>query len=200
MIVPKTNNMRAFWKRYYYHYLESFVSFLTPVGDHNYITISDVLGNIKDIHLFLQETEETLTSDGRIIITQYNALWEPILRLASWLGLREGPVEQNWLAVADLKNLAYLAGLEVIKSGTKMPVPIYIPIVSLLFNRFLANLWPFSRLGLFHFLGLRKIDDASRHKSPSLSIIVPARNEEATMEKIVQERPIPGSSTAIIFV
>jgi len=189
-----------FWKRYYYSYLDSFINFLRPGEGQTCLVISDVLGRVNDISLFLLEAKSKLDSHGRLIITQYNALWEPILRLASWLGWRKGPVEQNWLAFADLKNFAYLAGLEVIRSGTKMPVPVYIPIVSPLFNRFLANLWPFSRLGLFHFLVLRKIDDASRRQSLSLSIIVPARNEAATIEKIVQELPVLGSFTEIIFV
>jgi len=189
-----------FWKQYYYSYLKLFIDFLRPKDQSNYLVASDVLGRVDDVQSFLTQANLSLPENGRLIITQYNALWEPILRLASWLGWREGPIEQNWLALADLKNFAYLAGLEVIRSGTKMLVPIYIPIISSLFNRFLANLWPFSRLGLFHFLVLRKIDDTSRHQSPSLSIIVPARNEAATIEKIVQELPTLGLFTEVIFV
>lgn len=192
--------MRAFWKRYYYLYIESFVSFLTPSDNHNYATVSDVLGNVGDVQLFLQEIRKTLASDGRVVITQYNALWEPVLRVASRLGLRRVTPEQNWLSLLDLKNFSYLAGFQVIKSGTKMIMPIYIPLISLFFNRFLANLWPFSHLGLIHYLVLRKPESRSPDRAPSLSIIVPARNEVGTIEKIVQELPTLGSFTEIIFV
>ncbi len=192
--------MRAFWKRYYYRYLGSFLSFLVPPDNHSYFTISDVLGNIEDVQSFLREMKKTLTNDGRIVITQYNALWEPVLRVASRLRLRRAMPEQNWLSLLDLKNFSYLAGFEVIKSGTKMIVPIYIPLVSSFFNRFLANLWPFSHLGLFHYLVLRKPESRLQDRSPSLSIIVPARNEAGTIEKIVQELPSLGSFTEIIFV
>ena len=192
--------MRAFWKRYYYRYLESFVSFLTPPDNHNYVTVSDVLGNVRDIQLFLREMKKTLANDGRIVVTQHNALWEPVLRLAFWLGLRDGPVEQNWLTMGDLKNFSYLAGFEMVKSGTKMIMPVYIPLLSAFLNRFLANLWPFSHLGLFHYLVLRKPEPRLPGRQPSLSIIVPARNEAGTIEKIAQELSPPGSFTEIIFV
>src|SRR3989344_725176 len=192
--------MRAFWKRYYYRYLESFVSFLTPPDNHNYVTVSDVLGNVRDIQLFLREMKKTLANDGRIVVTQHNALWEPVLRLAFWLGLRDGQVEQNWLTMGDLKNFSYLAGFEMVKSGTKMIMPVYIPLLSAFLNRFLANLWPFSHLGLFHYLVLRKPEPRLPGRQPSLSIIVPARNEAGTIEKIAQELSPPGSFTEIIFV
>ncbi len=192
--------MRDFWKRYYYRYLESFLSFLVSSENHNYVTVLDVLGNVVDVQLFLQEMKEALADDGRIIITQYNALWEPILRLASWLGLRAGPVEQNWLAMGDLKIFSFMAGFEVIKSGTKMIMPLYIPLLSSSLNRFLANLWPFSHLGLFHYLVLRKPEIRFPNKQPSLSIVVPTRNEAGTIEKIVEGLPILGAFTEIIFV
>lgn len=219
---------KSFWKRYYYDYLESFVSFLTPNGarvlnisqeqvvkngdisflkeKYEYIIASDVLGYIGDIQSFLRKTGESLTYDGRIVITQYNALWEPILRFASSVGLRKTIIEQNWLSMLDLKNFAYLAGYEVVKSGTKMIVPVYIPILSSLFNRFLANIWPFSHLGLFHYIVARKpeprqnIASGGKSGSPSISIIVPARNEAGTIEKIANELPALGSFTEIIFI
>lgn len=189
-----------FWKRYYYSYLKHFIDFLSPKDQSNYLVVSDVLGRTEDIQSFLVKARLSLLPNGRLIITQYNALWEPILRLASWLGLREGPVEQNWLTMGDLKNFAYLAGFEVIKSGAKMIMPVYIPLLSSFLNRFLANFWPFSRLGLFHYIIARKLEPRFQNSQPSLSIIVPARNEAGTIEKIAQELPNLGPSTEIIFV
>ncbi|MFA6554485.1 MAG: glycosyltransferase [Candidatus Paceibacterota bacterium] len=211
---------KDFWKRYYYDYLDSFVSFLVPVNakvlhlnqnefdtanlfsnssKYDYVVTSDTLGNIRDIELFLRGTKKMLTDDGRVVITQYNALWEPILRLASALGLRKAVIEQNWLSMLDLKNFAYLAGFEVIKSGTKLILPVYIPILSFVCNKFLMNIWPFSHLGLFHYIVARKSGLKTGDK-PSISIVVPARNEAGTIEKIARELPELGSFTEIIFI
>lgn len=192
------------WKRYYYRYLASFVGFLVPLdalpGD--YLVFSDVLGNTPDIQAFLAEKGKSLPDDGRIVLTQYNALWEPILRLASHLGLRKGYIEQNWLSMGDLRNFANLAGLETVKSGTKMIMPVYIPLVSFLLNRFLANIWPLSKLGLIHYAVLRKPEPRRlpSGSKPSISIVVPARNESGTIERIARELPELGAFTEIIFI
>ena len=212
----------SFWKRHYYSYLDSFVGFLVPHDavkmevskeeavqnkrinfsrtNLDYIVASDVLGHIYDIDAFLKQAYETLRDDGRLVITQYSALWEPVLRLATHLRLRKAIIEQNWLTREDLKNFASLAGFETLKYGSKMVMPIYIPLLSAFLNKIIANIWPFSRLGLFHYLVARKSGNRHVKKSPSLSIIVPARNEAGTIENIVKELPTLGAFTEIIFI
>ncbi len=172
-----------------------------PPGSHDYIVMSDVLSYVYDIVENLEDAKKSLSPEGRIVITNHSSLWEPVLRLASRLGMRTDHVrEQNWLSLPDLKNMALLAGLETVKSETKMLIPIYIPLISALFNKYIANIWPFSHLGLFHFIVARKIRHESDSKPLSLSIIVPARNEAGTIEKIAQELPDIGSHTEIIFI
>jgi len=116
------------------------------------------------------------------------------------LGLRMPSIEQNWLSMADLRNFAYIAGLEVVKSGSKMIMPKYVPLLSAFLNKIIANIFPFSRLGIFHYIVVRKLNVISLTEKPSISIIVPARNEAGTIEKIVKELPELGLSTEIIFI
>jgi hypothetical protein len=223
---------RQYWKnknRYYYGYLKSFVEFLVPTGKrvldvpfgtlqldkreipdlrdtYDYIVASDVLGYVHDIQQFFEQAASLIPTDGRVVITQYSALWEPVLRLASALRLRMPSKEQNWISIIDLKNFATLAGLETVKSGTKLLFPKYVPLLSTFLNKFLANLWPFTRLGVFHYLVLRKPNTAVQSSDkivdlrPSLSIVVPARNEAGTIEKMVRLLPDLGSFTEIIFI
>jgi glycosyltransferase involved in cell wall biosynthesis len=93
-----------------------------------------------------------------------------------------------------------LAGFDVVKSGAKMIMPVYVPLVSSFLNAIVANLWPFSRLGIFHYVVLRKPEKRHVSSKPSMSIIVPARNEAGTIERIVKELPEVGAFTEIIFV
>jgi len=209
--------MRKYFSRYYHSYLNSFLNFLVPGNKktivlepeiknkpqeyYDYVIISDVLGYVYNIQEYLAKTRNFIKDDGRIIITQYNSLWEPILRFASALGIRKTlKIEQNWLSLNDLKNFVYLAGFETIKSGTKMIMPIYIPFVSWLLNKFISNIFPFSKLGIFHYVVVKKNKSINFQNSPSVSIVVPARNEAGTIEKIVQELPSLGFFTEIIFV
>jgi len=170
-----------------------------PDEKFEYIIASDVLGRIDDVENFIRQAKSALSPSGRILITQYSALWEPILRLATHMGLRNGAIEQNWLSMNDLKNFSYLAGLEVVKCGTKMVMPIYIPLISYLLNSVVANIWPFSHLGIFHYIMVKKPELRTSSKA-SISIIVPARNEAGTIEKIARELPELGSYTEIIFI
>lgn len=222
-IAPK----RPQWKhrnKYYYNYLEGFIDFLVPkekrilraqVGDskfwkehkgitdgnYDYVVALDILGYLDDVQEFMEEASRLVGPRGRIVITQYNILWEPFLRFASKVGLRmPTAIEQNWLSLLDLKNFAQLAGLEVVKSGTKMLMPKYVPFFSAFCNKFLANIFPFSKLGLFHYIVIRKHAALPLENLPSFSIIVPARNEAGTIEKMVNELPNLGSFTEIIFI
>jgi hypothetical protein len=216
--------------RYYYSYVESLVRFLTPdnkkvlsitspmidvlsgTGIYDYVTVSDALGYIYDIENFFKDVYGALKSDGRVIVTQYSALWEPILRLASHLGLRMPPIEQNWISSIDLNTFLNLAGFEVISSGSKMLCPVHIPIISYLLNAYVANIFPFNKLGLIHYAVARKASQQAKVNNvrdsrlsadsqlPSISIIVPARNEAGTIKKIAEELPTLGSFTEVIFV
>ena len=209
------------WKarnRFYYEYIESFVRFIVPSDKHilmvsdpaisfekiqdtfDYIVVTDILGKVYDIEKFLTGARARMSEDGRIVITQYSTFWEPILRLASWLRLRSPSVEQNWISPHDLQNFLHLSGFEVVKSGEMMLFPKYIPLVSAFFNTILANLWPFSSLCLIHYAIARPIPEGKVHTNPSLSIVVPARNEAGTVERIVNELPELGSFTEIIFI
>lgn len=191
----------SFWKRYYYDYLNSFLDFLIPKNskDNEYIVIPDELGHTNDVQSFLEKARNNLTNDGRIVITQYSALWEPILRIATFFRLRDRLIEQNWLSLQDLKNFVYLSGLEVVKSGTKMLMPVYIPFVSWFMNIILVNIWPFNHLGLLHYVVARK-PELRIDQKPSISVIVPARNEAGTIERIAKELPNLGLFTEIIFI
>ncbi len=202
--------------RLYHTYVDTIVRFLVPKGKktffidqsfigfgdtpiYDYIVMSDILGHASDVEEFLRAAHGSLATNGRVVITQYSSLWEPVLRLASALQLRSPSVEQNWLSPHDLRNFLYLAGFEVIREGNKMVLPVYVPLLSAFCNAILANIWPFSKLGLIHFTVARPLSTVLAD-NPSLSIIVPARNEAGTIERIARELPALGSFTEIIFI
>lgn len=205
-------------KNFYHQYVRALVRFIVPrdtrvltvtdrakdfgktEGVYDYIVAADTLGHVPDIEEFLAAAHAHLAANGRIVLTQYSTLWEPVLRLASWFKLRSPSVEQNWISPHDLQNFLHLAGFEVVKSGGKMLFPKYIPLVSAFFNTVVANVWPFSSLCLIHYAVARPLPESKEHANPSLSIIIPARNEAGTVERIVNELPDLGAFTEIIFI
>jgi len=115
-------------REYYYRDLELLEKFITSgkktliitsdnldevkkIKSHRYgcVVLENAVGDIEDIQKFLNKMRKELGADKRLIIIYYNHLWEPVLKLASWLGIRKKVGEQNWLDNEDMANLLNLA-------------------------------------------------------------------------------------------
>jgi len=146
----------------------------------DYIIISDLIGYLPDIEEFFRKLDKVTHSSSRIIITQYSKVWEPILDLASKIGLRMPSIDQNWVSQTDIKNFLHLSDMETIKINSKILLPKYIPLISSVFNKFLVNMPIFNKFGLVNIVIARPLNKTKSDK-PSVSIIVPARNEAGTI-------------------
>ena len=66
----------------------------------DYIVLSNVLHEVQDVQAVLANLPHVCHERTRILIHNYNYLWEPVLRAASRLGLRRPVPCQNWLDFA----------------------------------------------------------------------------------------------------
>ena len=165
----------------------------------DFVVMSDLVGYLDDVQGLFAKLQDVTHPRSRIVITQYNQLWEPILELGSKLKIRMPSMHQNWLSEIDIENLLYLAGFEVIKKGKKMILPKKVPLISKFCNNFLANIWPFNRLALIDYIVARPFPIGGGGPA-SVSIVVAARNEAGMIKKIINELPDLGSGTELIFV
>ena len=92
---------------------------------------------------------------------------------------------QNWLTPGDLSNLLHLSGFEEIKTWQEIILPIQIPVLINLFNRYLVKLWPFKFIALNNFTLARK-NVLNDQMAKSVSVIVAARNEEGHIKELFQ--------------
>jgi glycosyltransferase involved in cell wall biosynthesis len=125
------------------------------------------------------------------------------LKAAESLNLAQKPLEQNWVTVDDVKNLLYLTGFEVIRTSAEVLLPLPIPLLSPFFNQFLVRIWPFNLLALTNLMIARPVDhqaEVSPKKEYSVTVVVPARNEEGNIRTIFESVPMMGSSTELLFV
>lgn len=170
-------------------------------GLFDYIILSDLIGYLPDIEEFFRKFSQIMHPQSKVVITQYSQLWEPVLSLASKAGLRmPASLVQNWISLEDINNFLRLTGLETVKSGKKLLLPKNIPLVSKIINNYLINLWPFKKFALVNYVVARPVTIGGKKGNPSFSVIVPARNEAGTIEKIVQQIPELGAFTEIIFI
>ena len=152
-----------------------------------------------DVQDLLDQVQAVCTPDTRVILMYYSSLWKPVFRLASALGLADTGPEQNWLSPSDIRNLLALSGFELVAESQRVLLPVYVPLLSTLLNRWLAPL-PVFRLFALANVAVARSKARRPGRSPSVSVIVPARNERGNIEALVQRLPAMGPEDELIFV
>jgi len=165
----------------------------------DYVILNGTIHYERDIQELLNRLRECLDGSARVLFVYYSMLWKPLALLASKLGVRSRTPEQNWIAHEDLENLCHLAGLEIIRRDVKVLCPIPIPLLANFLNRYVAPL-PFFRLfTMLNIVIARPVKSVSAIR-PSVSIVVPARNEAGNIDDILTRCPMMGPEDEIIFV
>lgn len=165
----------------------------------DYVLLNGNIHYERNIHLFLKQIHAVCSPGTRLIITYYSKLWQPFFRLATMLGLRRKAPELNWLTKEDVQNLLELADFEPVIDESRVLMPFHIPIVSNLLNRYLAPLPVFRICNMLHIMVARPRFDTSGWR-PSVSVVVPARNEAGNIESAVTRLPAMGPDDELIFV
>jgi len=166
---------------------------------YDYIIIPDTLSTVLDIQQLFHEIRTCCTADTRLIINYHNFFWLPILTIAEKLSLKNPQFRTNWLNTSDLTNLLEIENYQVIRSGKRFLFPVEIPILSPVVNKYLANFPLINNLCLTNFIIARPLN-LTANVSPSVSVIVAARNEKGNIENVVKRTPQMGSHTEIIFI
>ena len=166
----------------------------------DYVVVVQTIGHVDDIQSAFRELRKVCKPETRVIIVYYNYLWEPVLKFAEAVGLRMKQPLQHWLPLDDISNLLYLNDFEVIKKGYRFLLPVYIPLVSMFLNRFLANMPFFWKLSLNEILIVRPKAVRKPPEEATCSVIVPCRNEKGNIEQAALQTPGMGKETEIIFV
>ena len=181
------------------HFIAADVHQLPLHARFDVIILSDLVNDLWDVQQVFQQVKTLCTPTTRIVINTYSRVWQLPLWLAEKLSLAKPNLEQNWFTVPDLKNLLSLTGFESLRSWMEVLFPFHIPLLSAFLNKVLVRFWPFNQLAVTNFLLARPVP-SSQHPPCSVSVIVPARNEEGNIENIIARTPEMGAGTEIIFV
>ncbi|MEO1133483.1 MAG: glycosyltransferase [Cyanobacteria bacterium J06639_1] len=169
----------------------------------DYILLSGVLGHLSDIQAVLNNLQAFCDRRTRLVLCFHNYLWEPVLRLGERLGQRRPQPPQNWLSMADVKNLLGISGYIPVKQGRRLLLPKPVPLVSGWLNRFVSQLPGLNHLCLTNYIVARPerfIPLAKAREAMNCSIVVPARNEAGNIAEAIARIPKLGRRTEIIFV
>lgn len=192
-----------------------------PAEQFDYIVLSSILGTTDDVQDLLISLQPFCHERTRIILDWHSPLWRPMFWIAHMLRLRQ-TYPHNWLWVSDMRLFAHLAHFEVITAGNQLLLPIYVPGISWLCNNILANIPGISTLCMKRWLIMRTTNFSIRTtcysrlrtlcfdgqavrtdcspNSPSISIVIPCKNERGNIEQAILRIPQFNTATEIIFV
>ncbi len=167
----------------------------------DYIILSDLLPFTFDILALFERLRPLCHARTRLIINMHSRLWQPILSVAEWLGMKYRQPTLNWVTVEDVSNLLQLAGFEVVQTDSRILLPKRIPLLNRFCNSVLAPFKPFKWFCVSNWIVARlPMCPTPMPEKPSVSVIVPCRNEAGNIPQIVERLPKLGGRMELIFV
>ena len=164
----------------------------------DYILVNSI-NDIIDVEASFLQLRDVSSDQTRVLVLGYNYLWRPLVGIAEALRLKAPQPVPNWFSPKDIENLLHLAGFETIRTYGHFLLPIYIPLLSTLFNRVVARLPLFRRLTFLYVVVARKVPDWKEVGTTTVSVVVPCKNERGNIEPAVTRIPKMGRHTEIIF-
>jgi 2-polyprenyl-3-methyl-5-hydroxy-6-metoxy-1,4-benzoquinol methylase len=183
------------------HFVHADGHHLPLEGNFDLIILSDLLNDVWDVQGILTEVSRLSSPTTRVVVNFYSRLWQLPLNIAQALGFAKQMAEQNWLTKEDITNLMALTDLEVFRSFPEILLPLNIPLLSPLLNRFLVKFPPFSWFALTDFIVACPVPiTADQEQDGAVSVIIPARNEAGNIDRLFDRIPNMGASTELIFI
>ncbi|HEY9715503.1 MAG TPA: glycosyltransferase family 2 protein [Chroococcales cyanobacterium] len=169
------------------------------IGDRRaLILLNGNFNHSTDIELLLSNLKPALNRQSRLTVVAYNPYYAWLYKFATRMGWRQGQMPETFLTETDLINIAKLSGYEVVRVRPVGFSPLRLSGAGDALNAILPTIPWFKCLSLTHVITMRPL---IRSHKPSLSILIPARNERGNIEAALSRLPeFPGTRLEIIFV
>ena len=173
-----------------------------PANDRNRSTAVVLNGNVNysdDVQGLLEQLKPKLQRSSRVILVLYNPYYGWLYRLLYWLRMRRVPTPHTFLRQTDLNALAQLAGYELVRLRPTLYALWSCLYLGTLINKILPAVPGLRWAGFAAVAVLRPVLPETR--SPSLSIVIAARNEEGNIEDALRRIPdMSPTCVEVIFV
>lgn len=162
------------------------------------VLINGNLNHDLDIEGTLATIRARLTRLSRVVVVLYNPYFRGIFWLANRLGLRSGAVPSTFLTRESMTALAKLSGYEIVQVRPAGYSPFQMLGLGDAIN------WAMPMIPLLRWLGfaavvvLRPVAEVAA--APSLSIVIPCRNEKGNIEAALQRLPQFPAPIEVIYI
>jgi len=164
------------------------------------VLLNGTINHHFDIQALLQQIAPRLSRTSRILVVAYNPYLSWLYILANRLGIRSGEIPTTFVTRVDLENIARLAGYSVVRTRLAVYSPWRLFGIGTFLNRILPSIPLLRWFGLVYLAVLRPTSFPHDTRRPSLSCVVPARNELGNIENCLKRFPDLGCCVEIIFV
>jgi hypothetical protein len=162
------------------------------------VILLGALNRVDDIYTALHGVSETWKPNTRLVSISYNRIWRPIIRLMrTFTGAQ--PNQENWIPPKEIENLLRQADFEIVERRSALLLPISLPILGTLVNRWLSPLPILRHLCVYNIV-IGRPRFRQDKTEPSVSVIVAARNEEGNVDALVRRLPRLANRQELIFV
>jgi len=166
-------------------------------GKRTAILLNGNLNYDLDIEATLGRLKTRLNRLSRVVVVLYNPYFRGVFWLASRIGLRTGPLPSTFVTRESLAELAALSGYEIVQVKPVGYIPFWLLGLGDLINRMLPTVPVVRWFGAAAVVVLRPI---AKSEPPSLSIVIPCRNERGNIEAALTRLPSFPAPVEVIFV
>ncbi len=173
-------------------------NFLTLDKNKKYdrILLTDVIENYEDVFTLLSIITESLTDDGKLIVSSINSKYSLFFKFFEYLKIKDSNQNNSYIHLKKIQNITNGLGLEYQKYYTKQLFPFKLFFIGGMINRVLEVLFFQFNLGIKTYMIFRPLN--RKGTKLSKSIIIPAKNEEGNLKELVSRIP-EFDNTEIIF-
>jgi hypothetical protein len=162
------------------------------------ILLNGNLNHDLDIEATLASIKPRLNRLSRVIVVLYNPYFRGVFWLANALGWRRGPVPSTFVTREGIEALAKLSGYEIVQVKPAG----YSPFRALGLGD--AVNWAMPMIPFFRWFGVAAVvvlrPVIAGGAPPSLSIVIPCRNEKGNIEAAIQRLPAFPAPVEVIYV
>jgi len=162
-----------------------------------------VVTHLTDVQATLEALHAVSHSRTRVLVYSYSRLWQPWLRLAELLGMKYRQPPESWLPPEEIKAMLSLADFDVVRDDAHLVCPARVPLLADLANRYVGRLPLLDAFSLVFGIIARPAPERwakSRPAKPSVSVVIPCRNEAGHIRPLVESLPELPAGSEFLFV
>jgi SAM-dependent methyltransferase len=171
-------------------------------GPFDVILLVNVVTHLADVQATLEALHPLCHPGTRVVIYSYSRLWQPILRLAEITRLKYRQPPEAWLPPEEIRNMLGLAEFETVRTDAQIVMPVHVPLLSGLLNRYVGHLPGVAAFSLMYGIVARPLPVRTRGPAtdPTVSVIIPCRNESGHIRDLVSRLPELPAGSEYLFV